>query len=78
MEEQIQNELIKLGKRIRFLRKKKKITQIDLELATGVNNADISRIENGNKNIELITLIKIAIALKVTIKELFEYETEHD
>ncbi len=74
MEEQIQNELIELGKRIRFLRKNRNMTQIDLELATGINNADISRIESGSKNIELITLIKIAIALNVTMKELFEFD----
>jgi len=71
MEEQIQNELIKLGKRIKELRKSKNITQVDIEVATGINNADISRIESGNKNIELVTLIKIAIALKVETKELF-------
>lgn len=74
MESQIDSELIAIGKRLHQLRKHRNLTQLDLEVASGIPNADISRIENGKKNIEVITLIKFSIALKVKIIELFNYE----
>lgn len=74
MESRIDNELIAIGKRLHQLRKHRKLTQLDLEVTSGVPNSDISRIENGKKNIEVITLIKFSIALKVKLIELFNYE----
>ena len=65
-------ELIELGKRIRYFRKRNKLTQIDLELKSGINNGDISRIENGQKNIELYTIVKLAEALEVELVDLFK------
>ena len=76
MDKQIQLEKSKFGKRLRQLRKHRKLTQIDLELLCGVNNADISRIENGDQNIEFNTVVKFAISLKVPVKELFNYTEE--
>lgn len=74
METQIDDELAAIGKRLHQLRKHRNFTQLDLEVASGIPNADISRIENGKKNIEVITLIKFSIALKVRMVELFNYE----
>lgn len=74
MESRIDNELIAIGKRLHQLRKHRNLTQLDLEVTSGVPNSDISRIENGKKNIEVITLIKFSIALKVKLIELFNYE----
>jgi transcriptional regulator with XRE-family HTH domain len=65
-------ELIELGKRIRYYRKRNKLTQLDLELRSGINNGDISRIENGQKNIELYTIVKLAEALEVDLVDLFK------
>ena len=65
-------ELTELGKRIRYFRKRNKLTQVDLELKTGINNGDISRIENGQKNIELYTIVKLAEALEVELIDLFK------
>ena len=67
-------ELAKLGKRIRAVRKARNLTQVDLELLCNINHGDISRIENGQKNIELHTIIKLARALEVEIFELFTPE----
>ncbi len=71
MEEQIKKELTAIGKRLRILRKIQKLTQVDLEITTGIPNAEISRIENGRKSVELVTLIKLRVALNVQLKELF-------
>ena len=71
MEDQYTNELIKFGQQVRRLRKLKDMTQIDLELKCGISNGDISRIENGKKNLEFYTIIKLADALKVQLYELF-------
>jgi len=75
MEINIEQELQKFGRRLRELRKKKNLTQIDLELLCGVGHADISRMENGQKNSELITIIKIAMALEVNIFDMFDYKS---
>jgi transcriptional regulator with XRE-family HTH domain len=71
MEEQYSYELEKLGKQIRKFRKLKKLTQVDLELICGVGNGDISRIENGRKNLEFYTIVKLAHALEIELNELF-------
>lgn len=71
---ELDNEMILIGKRIYQLRKYRNLTQLDIEVACGISNADISRIENGKQNFEIITLIKIANALKVALFELFNYD----
>ncbi|HEX2630559.1 MAG TPA: helix-turn-helix transcriptional regulator [Chitinophagaceae bacterium] len=60
------------GKRLRDLREQKEMSQLDLEVESGINRTEISRIETGKKNIELITLFKLAGALKVSPAEFFQ------
>lgn len=64
-------QLLQFGKRLRELRKQKGMTQLDLEKATGIYAPEISKIENGLKNIEFITIAKFAEALSVEMYELF-------
>jgi HTH-type transcriptional regulator, competence development regulator len=71
MKDRYTYELEKLGKQIRKFRIQKKFTQVDLELKCGVGNGDISRIENGRKNLEFYTLVKLAQALEVELNDLF-------
>lgn len=71
MEARYKSEIVKLGARIKSIRKKKGMSQLDLELASGITRTEISRIENGLKNIEFYTLIKIATALEVELAQLF-------
>jgi transcriptional regulator with XRE-family HTH domain len=66
--------LEQFGKRLKHLRKEKGKTQLDIEVATGINNGDISRIENGKTNIEFITIAKLAEALDIEMFELFHFE----
>ncbi len=47
------------------------MTQLDVEIGSGINRTEISRIENGQKNIEFITLVKLAIALDVELQDFF-------
>ena len=66
-----QAALKSLGKRIRKIREAKNLTQLHIEVESGVNRTDISKIENGLKNIEFLTILKIAEALGVEVYELF-------
>lgn len=71
MEDRFEYQLKAFGQRVKQLRKKKGMSQLDIETETGITNADISRIENGLKNIEFLTILKLAKALGVEPYELF-------
>ncbi len=62
----------KLGKNLKTLRLKRKLSQGELSKSLNVDRAYISNIENGRMNPTLSTLEKIAQALKVSIKELVD------
>lgn len=63
--------LKKLGNNIKAVRKTRKLTQLDLEVASGISRGDISKIENGVINPATTTLIKLAIALDVELSEFY-------
>lgn len=71
LNKRLEKELIQFGQRVKDRRKNLKMTQLDLELSTGINRTEISKIENGLKNIEFLTIVKLAIALEVEISDLF-------
>ena len=71
MEKKLQTELKAFGARIKVLRKKKGFSQLDVEIESGINRVEVSKIENGMNNIEFATILKLAIALDVEIKDLF-------
>ncbi len=48
------------------------MTQLDLELESGISRTEVSRIENGLKNIEFYTIVKLAIALEISLIDLFK------
>ena len=66
------NIITQLGMRIRFLRKNKKMSQLDLSLEAGVNKNYISDLEKGRRNPTLLILNKIAIALNIDLATLFK------
>lgn len=66
--------LNEFGERIKYLRENKGLSQKDLSLMTGLVREQISRIENGLINPTLLTIVKLCIALKITVKELFDYQ----
>ena len=65
------NILIQLGMRIRYLRKQKKMSQLDLSLESDVNRNYISDLEKGRRNPTILVLNKIAIALNTDLSNLF-------
>ncbi|HEX6432141.1 MAG TPA: helix-turn-helix transcriptional regulator [Niastella sp.] len=66
-----EDQLKKFGMRLREIRKEKKMSQVDLEVASGIYMAEISKMENGLQNIEFLTLSKLAYALNVEIQDFF-------
>ena len=67
-----ENDLTAIGSKIKTLRKERKITQKNLALVSGISNTYLSDIEIGRTNPSLRTLEKIADALGISIKDLFE------
>ena len=59
--------------KIKYERVKKKISQLDLSLRTGLTTRTISRIECGTIDPKYSTLVKIAKALDLEIKELLDF-----
>lgn len=68
-------ELQNFGRRVKKLREERGLLQLDLELMTGINRADISKIENGLKNIEFFTIYRLAKAFEIEIELLFTNES---
>jgi len=60
-----------LGARIKELRIKKNLTQIDLAAQCNFEKASMSRIESGKTNITILTLRKISNAMDIEIIEFF-------
>lgn len=63
----------KLGKRIKELRERKKLTQLVFAEMVNMESSNISKIERGIQIPKEESLIKIAQALNVTVKDLFDY-----
>lgn len=61
----------KIGKRIRFYRRNKDLTQKELAIKTNLSICTISEIENGHQDPKYITLCNLAEALEIDRKELF-------
>ena len=64
------NASIRLGQRIRKLRKEKGWRQIDLAEHSGVHEVHISDIERGAREICLNNLVALASGLGVSVSEL--------
>ena len=65
--EQIQPEM-EIIKTLVAVRKEQNMTQSDLANVTGINQADISKLENGNRNPSLYMLKKLAEGLGMQLK----------
>lgn len=63
----------KLGEQIKFLREKQDMPQQVLAAKCNFEKGNLSRLEGGKVNPTLQTLSKIALALGVDIKELFNF-----
>ena len=63
---------IRIGQRIKELRDAKGMAQKDLAYASDLDRSYIASIENGQRNVSIVNIEKIAKALNVTLKELFD------
>ena len=62
---------IKIGQRIRQLRELSSMSQKDLAYSADLDRSYIASIENGSRNVSIVNIEKISIALNVTLKEFF-------
>lgn len=62
---------LKIGQRIKELREQTSMSQKDLAYAADLDRSYIASIENGQRNVSIVNIEKIAAALNVTIKEFF-------
>src|SRR5262245_33055905 len=61
-----------VGQKIRQLRKERKLTQVELSHRLGIQQSDLSRMEQGEYRVSLDTLFRILAEFKVGIGEFFE------
>ena len=62
--------LSQIGSSIRALRKEKGWNQEKLAEMSGINDKEVSHIEQGRRNITIDTLVKISKALEVNIESI--------
>ncbi len=61
----------KIGQRIKQLRETADMSQKDLAYTADLDRSYIASVENGQRNISIVNIEKIAKALGVTLKEFF-------
>src|SRR5262245_36892214 len=61
-----------VGQKIRQLRKEHKLTQVELSQRLGIQQSDLSRMEQGEYRVSLDTLFRILAEFKMSIGEFFE------
>lgn len=62
-----------LGEHFARIRRSRKISQEKLSFDTGLDVTTISKIERGLQNVSSYNAYKIALALKVSLKELYDF-----
>jgi transcriptional regulator with XRE-family HTH domain len=66
-----------VGRKIRRLRKRRKLTQSQLATRIGIQQSDLSRIERGEYRVSLDTLFRMLAEFRISVGEFFE-ERSHD
>lgn len=66
-----------LGKNIVRLRKNMNLSQAELAYRIGMEKSNLSVIENGRSNPQIITLVKLASALDCSLPELLDFEFDY-
>lgn len=60
-----------IGNRVRRLRKKVKISQEELAGRAGMDRTYVTSIENGKRNVSMVNIERLALALNCSIFEFF-------
>ena len=61
-----------MGEAIRRVRLKQEISQEKLALMAGVDRSYVGRVERGDNNVAVLTLLKLAQALDVSLKDMMK------
>lgn len=69
---------IKIGQRIKELRDVANMSQKDLSFAADLDRSYIASIENGQRNVSIVNIEKIATALGVSLTTFFESKIFND
>lgn len=64
--------LVQFGKRIRELRIQRGLSQEKFALLAGIDRTYLASLEKGKRNVALININKLAVALNISISELFQ------
>lgn len=62
---------LKIGQRIKELREAAAMSQKDLSYTADLDRSYIASVENGQRNISIVNIEKITVALNVSLKEFF-------
>jgi DNA-binding Xre family transcriptional regulator len=76
MEPELNNYLKRLGKNISMIRNKKKMSQYKLAQEILTDQSNLARIEQGEVNTTIKTLLKISVALECDVKDLVSFRKE--
>ena len=72
-------DLLKLvGKRIQLIRKEKNMSLRDVAFKIGMESSNLSVIENGKSNPQVLTYARIAAALGVDMSLFFDFDQHFD
>ena len=62
--------LVRLGMRIRTLRKKRGWTQVEMAEKVGIDRSFLADVERGKRNISILNLELIATGLRISLSQL--------
>jgi transcriptional regulator with XRE-family HTH domain len=64
------------GENLKNIREAKGISQRSLASSCTIDHSDISKIEKGERNITILTVLELATALEVKPKKLLDFELD--
>lgn len=64
----------RVGLRIKELRKQLQLTQEALAFKAEVDKTYLNEVENGKRNVSVLNLEKVIIALEVSVRDFFNHE----
>ena len=67
------SQLLQLGSRVRDLRMKKSLTQVELASKCSLDRNYIGMLERGERNPSYVTLLKIAQGLGLSLSQLLKF-----
>lgn len=68
----------KIGQRIKELREQKKISQKDLAYTSDIDRSYIASVESGKRNISIVNIEKISLAMDVSVQDFFNSNFFHN